>query len=111
MQEAQRKDVERAFGVLQKRFAIVRGPVEYWKLQTLWQIMTCCFILHNMIIEDERDMPENFRYISNGDPIEPEHDANTIHEFLEMHRSIENKDAHSKLQDDLVEHPWRLNGE
>jgi hypothetical protein len=80
VQEAQRKDVERAFGVLQKRFAIVRGPVEYWKLQTLWQIMTCCFILHNMIIEDERDMPENFRYISNGDPVEPEHDANTIHE-------------------------------
>jgi hypothetical protein len=84
VQEAQRKDVERAFGVLQKRFAIVRGPVEYWKPQTLWQIMTCCFILHNMIIEDERDMPENFRYISNGDPVEPEHDANTIHEFLEM---------------------------
>ena len=35
MQEAQRKDVERAFGVLQKRFAIVRGPAEYWNSKVL----------------------------------------------------------------------------
>ena len=74
MQEAQRKDVERAFGVLQKRFGIIRGLLEYWKPETLWQIMTCCIILHNMIIEDERGMSENFRYISNGDPVELEHD-------------------------------------
>lgn len=30
-QEACRKDVERAFGVLQSRFAIVKGPVRFWK--------------------------------------------------------------------------------
>ncbi|XP_074336572.1 uncharacterized protein LOC141673729 [Apium graveolens] len=29
-QESQRKDVERAFGVLQSRFAIVRGPARFW---------------------------------------------------------------------------------
>ncbi|XP_074352047.1 uncharacterized protein LOC141691208 [Apium graveolens] len=29
-QEGQRKNVERAFGVLQSRFAIVRGPVRFW---------------------------------------------------------------------------------
>jgi hypothetical protein len=31
-----------------------------------------------MIIEDERNMTKNFQYISNGDLIEPEHDANWI---------------------------------
>jgi hypothetical protein len=39
--------------------------------------------------EDDKDL-EMANTISNRDQIEPEHDANTIHQFLEMHRSIEN---------------------
>jgi len=54
-QEAARKDVERAFGVLQARFAILRGPARFWKQETLANIMYACIILHNMIVEDERD--------------------------------------------------------
>src|SRR6266540_2970716 len=34
-QEAVRKDVERAFGVLQSCFAIVRGPAQFWDEETL----------------------------------------------------------------------------
>ena len=37
-QEAVRKDVERAFGVLQSRFAIVRGPARFWDKDTLREI-------------------------------------------------------------------------
>ena len=50
-QESARKDVERAFGVLQARFAIVRGPACFWKLEVLKNIMKACIILHNMIVE------------------------------------------------------------
>ncbi|XP_052109291.1 uncharacterized protein LOC127744108 [Arachis duranensis] len=54
-QEGQRKDVERAFGVLQARFAIIRGPGRFWEKKKLANIMRACIILHNMIVEDERD--------------------------------------------------------
>jgi hypothetical protein len=110
VQESARKDVECAFGVLQKRFGIIKGAVEYWKPKVLWQIMKCCIILHNMIIEDERGMPENFRYISNGDLVEPAHDPNRMQAFLQAHMRIENKQVHQQLQLDLVEHHWALHG-
>ncbi|CAM8886269.1 unnamed protein product [Rhodiola kirilowii] len=54
-QEGQRKDVERAFGVLQSRFAIIRGPARFWDKRDLARIMRACIILHNMIVEDERN--------------------------------------------------------
>jgi hypothetical protein len=41
------------------------------------------------------------RYISKGDLFQPEHDANMIQKFQEMYWTIE-------LQDDLVEHHWRM---
>nr|XP_023897898.1 uncharacterized protein LOC112009792 [Quercus suber] len=54
-QESTRKDVECAFGVLQARFAIIRGLARLWRTEALDYIMKACIILHNMIIEDERD--------------------------------------------------------
>jgi hypothetical protein len=34
-QEALRKDVERAFGVLQSRFGMVRGPTRWWSKEDI----------------------------------------------------------------------------
>jgi hypothetical protein len=53
-QEACPKDIERAFGVLQARFSIVRGLARFWDKNTLRNIMTCCVILHNMIIDYDK---------------------------------------------------------
>ena len=55
VQEAYRKDVERAFRVLQARFTIVCGLAQFFHLKTLQKIMKACCILHNMIVKDERD--------------------------------------------------------
>ena len=54
-QEVARKDVERAFGVLQARFAIVKNPALSWDKVKIGKIMRACIILHNMIVENERD--------------------------------------------------------
>ena len=54
-QESVRKDVERAFGVLQARFAIVRGPARLMDEKEIGIVMQACVIRHNMIVEDERD--------------------------------------------------------
>ncbi len=55
-QESCRKDVERAFGVLKSRFAIIAGLSHFWRKEVLHDIMTTCIILQNMIIKDECDL-------------------------------------------------------
>ncbi|XP_057780155.1 uncharacterized protein LOC130998766 [Salvia miltiorrhiza] len=60
MQEAARKDVERAFGVLQARWGIIKGSSRLWKQEHMSAIMFTCIILHNMIIGDEGETGATF---------------------------------------------------
>ena len=69
-QAAARKDVERAFGILQAQFAIVRGPARFWDQKMLWYIMHACVIMHNMIIENERGQDVDYsQYELLGHPV------------------------------------------
>ncbi|XP_018810345.2 uncharacterized protein LOC108983230 [Juglans regia] len=111
-QESARKDVERAFGVLQQRFAIVRGPSRLFKVNDLTNIMKTCVILHNMIIEDERDDSQglNMEYDQLDDDL-PELSRNPTNEFInfiQRHHEIRDSSAHHQLQADLIEHHWQL---
>ncbi|XP_019184650.1 PREDICTED: uncharacterized protein LOC109179606 [Ipomoea nil] len=113
MQETCRKDVECAFGVVQSRFAIVKGPVRFWDKHVLHDIMTSCIIMHNMIIEDERD--EQVDIQSWREAPAPEVDICrderiVFEEFLARHRQIKNKEAHYALRDALIEHMWEHYG-
>ncbi|GJW62795.1 ALP1-like protein [Tanacetum coccineum] len=51
--EATRKDVKRAFGVLKKKWAIVRTPARSWSLKKITHLMYTCIILHNMIRKEK----------------------------------------------------------
>ncbi len=53
MQEVPQKDVERAFGIFQARFAIVHMLAQYWTREDLSLVMKPCIIIHDIIIEDE----------------------------------------------------------
>ncbi|XP_058192193.1 protein ALP1-like [Rhododendron vialii] len=60
---AARNVIERSFGVLKMRFAILRSP-SYYPIRTQTRIVTACCLLHNLI---KREMP--------NDPIENEYTA------------------------------------
>ncbi|XP_021306905.1 uncharacterized protein LOC110431742 [Sorghum bicolor] len=108
-QEAARKMVERAFGVLQSRFAIVRGPARPWDIETLALIMRACVIMHNMIVEDEGFLVDpDERFEDDADNVEPAHGraARSLDEYIEAHRQIRDKDTHVQLKEDLIEHLW-----
>ena len=119
-QEACRKDVERAFGVLQSRFAIVRGPARLWDEDSLGNIMRACIIMHNMIVEDERDEHRgqydyNFdnmgQYICDykdmGERVSVSHnEAPELDAFIQNYKKIKNKETHTQVKVDLIEHLW-----
>nr|GEW06818.1 putative nuclease HARBI1 isoform X2 [Tanacetum cinerariifolium] len=53
-QESARKDTERAFGVLQGRCGIIQQPARQYHVNNICRIMYSCFILHNMILKDQK---------------------------------------------------------
>lgn len=113
-QESARKDVERAFGVLQARFAIIRGPSRFWDVESMKYIMTACIILHNMIIEDERDINHadfNYDAVAETPTITlSSNRTSEVMEFIKVHQKIRDKQSHIQLQNDLVEHLWQKHG-
>ncbi|XP_028059219.1 uncharacterized protein LOC114262953 [Camellia sinensis] len=112
--ESARKDVERAFRVLQSRFAIIGGVVRFWDPKMLANIMKTCIILHNMIVEDEREEHLDFDYeiSSTNTPVQlSSTPTNDFESFLSRHLGIRDKNAYHALRNDLIEHMWHFRGE
>ncbi|CAL8113317.1 unnamed protein product [Prunus armeniaca] len=125
-----RKDVERCFGILQARWAIIRGAARILDEEVLRSIMMSCIILHNMIVEDEYDYnaPEVFepdpmntsltriyeRPIGpNGLPLEPEpllRDGQFNNPMIDRYQEMQSSYVHEIRQGDLVEHLWEMKG-
>jgi hypothetical protein len=116
-QESAINDVERAFGVLQAQFAILRGPARLYQLELLKDIIMACIILHNMIVEDERDLyieVDEFNYEQINDiPLEPLSHKRTgeIVDFMQNRHLIKDQETHSQLQSYLIEHLWQIHSQ
>ena len=68
-QESARKDIERAFGVLQAKFKCLSRAIVLRKLETIESLVTCCLIMHNMCVADR---------IMGGDPRAVYNPANVL---------------------------------
>lgn len=134
-QESVRKDVERAFGVVQARFEILTRPSKLWFQPDLHSVMYCCIILHNMILKDENcysEVLQASRTTSSGDQEdvedneeeEEENDEVNVDEILSCNNSedsflylvqrlaaIENSTEYFKLREALIIHLWSCRGE
>jgi hypothetical protein len=100
-QEACRKYVEQEFGVLQFRWAIVCHPTKQWSVQQMWEVMTMCVIMHNMIVEEERDdSVYNQGWDFQVELVAANPVSASFQEFLYTHHEIRDRPTHLALHED-----------
>jgi len=87
-----------------------------WTREALSQIMYACIILHNMIIEDERDSygaRNDHNYDQTNSTALVNYRHRPINEFatmLEINTAIHDRSMHRRLKADLTEHIWQRFG-
>ncbi|XP_042051736.1 uncharacterized protein LOC121797066 [Salvia splendens] len=115
-QEYARKDVERGFGVLQARWAIVKGSARSRYKHHIANVMYVCIILHNMIIHDEGARA--------GDWSDDEAESRAGHatppvirglpygvsERLQARENMRNQQDYLQLMNDMIEEVWTRSG-
>ncbi|XP_047979149.1 uncharacterized protein LOC125221063 [Salvia hispanica] len=109
-QEAARKNVERAFGMLQAQWAALKGLTRLWYEDCIADVMYACLIMHNMIVENEG--PELTDWANeDADVVGPSHgmvtanvrmgiphvDVDRVRAFADLRQ----QEAHIRLQKDI----------
>lgn len=126
-QSACRKDIERLFGVLLKRFHILSQPATKWSIAELVTIWECCVILHNVITEDEQDadLPHEFdvddrrsaaqcdqmsctSILDSDDPSLTQ--ISSSRDYFASEATLRDKQQHAALMKDLIEDLWKRQG-
>jgi hypothetical protein len=121
MQEAARKDVERAFGVLQAKFQIVAIPYRGWDEYNMLLVMKTCIILHNMIVEynnlncidTENDAKKfignnHFKFKFTRDP--SNHTSAMLPQIIQRYGQLCNDSENGRLKRAVITHLWNLKG-
>ncbi|XP_026378423.1 uncharacterized protein LOC113272843 [Papaver somniferum] len=102
-----RKDVERAFGILKRKFAIIYGPYRGLSARETHKTILTCIIMHNMVIQETlcnknwtNHQDENLRHEvipARGLP---------ARNYAQMTSHIENKTLYNRLREDLRANMW-----
>ncbi|XP_057773325.1 uncharacterized protein LOC130992600 [Salvia miltiorrhiza] len=113
MQESAWKDVECAFGVLQARWGIIRSLARGWYVEYLKDIMMCCIILRNMIIENEGERATHWRDDDTGHVASSSDSTESVRatpvcfeQYVHRDALLRDRHMHAQLQNDLIEHVW-----
>ncbi|XP_062534143.1 uncharacterized protein LOC134203287 [Armigeres subalbatus] len=121
-QEAARKDVERAFGILKKCWHILTHPCRLWDVPTMTNVMQACIILHNMRIEyhcnmdnilqdDSETIPHTHRSMENcPKSIITSVPPGTFAQFCAERMDMKNTAECASLRKDLIDHVWSHQG-
>ncbi|XP_033132428.1 uncharacterized protein LOC103849781 [Brassica rapa] len=119
VQESTRKDVERAFGVLQARFAIVKNPAILWDKTQIGMVMRTCIIVHNMIVENERngysgcdisEFEEGESSRSSEVDMSYTRRPSNLRTMLEIRTQVRDPHTHEQLKFDLIQNIWNKFG-
>jgi hypothetical protein len=71
----------------------------------MWEVMTSCVIMHNMIMEDGRENAAQLGgWDFQGPLVQPEHVPQEFEAYLQAHCDLRDQQVHQQLQADLVEH-------
>jgi Plant transposon protein len=101
-QEAARKDIERTFGVLQRKFHILVKAIELWFKSEIKDIVSACIIFHNWMVthrinNDEREEADHYTPAFH-DPVNAERrDEDEIVQMLTQRTDVNREAALGQL--------------
>nr|GEU75891.1 hypothetical protein [Tanacetum cinerariifolium] len=107
-QKSARKDVERAFGVLQGRWGLIQQPARAYEVNTLCRIMYAGVIMHNMILEDQNMSIIDMNHVySNPARSMQIMWIDRCETQCRKAKELRDSDTHISLQQNLMNHIWR----
>ena len=117
-----RKDIERAYGLIKKRFPILKSGFNMRNIQDIAMFVKCLICLHNMIIDDEREIVnfEDRLYWLNDEErvafaaeqevfiVEDQNAQAQFANYLNNLAVAMNNEEHVSLRNDFMEHIWEM---
>ncbi|XP_026399386.1 uncharacterized protein LOC113295248 [Papaver somniferum] len=102
-----RKDVERAFGILKRKFAIIFWPYRGLSAREMHKTMLNCIIMHNMVIQQTCHNKNQ----TNHEDEDLRHEIQPARglpgrNYAQMTSHIENKTLYNRLREDLKANMW-----
>lgn len=131
VQEAIRKDIERAFGVLQAKWNIISRPSKFMTVDIMADVMRCVIILHNMCVEERETFGLNIDEDDEMDEVivgggvppmwgglvrshgsaEVSASSGSVGALCEARAFMEDGAEHVKMKTLLMDHLWERHGE